>query len=254
MHIDLLSQKWEKRFADFSPAPVMKFIAFTLPALLLAVSANAQTVLQSQNFTFIPSGSSTVSFDKFDTMGGTRILQGVAISSSFIRTGGSLAIDNDSSMAGTILLTHQVSGLITGSVPLLNASFGAVIDSTAFVASISTSTVIGGTIGDPTSTFNSTNSVDYYNWDLPDSQVSATGEIGSLFWSNYTGTGTYDLTFTGNQSVTATGTSGLQQAITVSSLTGNITVNYTYTVVPEASTALLSIVAASGLMLRRRRN
>lgn len=213
------------------------------------------TIVQTQEYGFVPDSSQTLTFAKFDTQGGNRILNSVTVTVVLNKTGGRFEVDNDSATAGTISLTHSVVGSLTATgVALLREDFSA-IGQTGTLTAVNqlTNQSVAATTGDATNTFNATGGADYVLFQPGNSTATSSGTIGSLFLAGYQGTGTFTTTVNGNQSVGVTGLGGLQQAFTVSNVSGTVTVTYDYTsVVPESSSALLGGLGML-LLLRRRR-
>ncbi|QJE94270.1 PEP-CTERM sorting domain-containing protein [Luteolibacter luteus] len=229
----------------------------TLLAVAGAKAQAAYVLSQTENFGFLPNGSQQVTFDKFDDQGGTRVLQSVEVTLEFTKTGGSLAVDNDSASAGTIGLQHTINGSLTvvsGGISLLDLAFnpiGATLNATSSLDGLG----IGATSGDPTTEFNNTGQSDYYIFAPSNLTVSASGTINSLFNGGYVAAGgnnTFVLNFGALQTTGATGMGGLQQAYVVSDVQGFVTVKYNYDVVPEPSAAMLGLIGTIGLVVRRR--
>lgn len=221
--------------------------------------ASAQLV-QTIPFSFVPNGSVDLSFDKFDTLGGTRELESVVISVSYEKTGGNTAVDNDSDLGGAITISHIVTGQLSAvdnEVRMLDSSLQPIAGSGDLRAVSTVSTSVGPTTGDDTSSFNETNLGDYASFSPSPTSVSAFGSVNPLFHSDYTVTGSdsaFVLRFAADQSATSDGVSGLQQVFTVSDVAGFVSVTYNYAAVPEvSSSALLAGLAVMGLTVRRRR-
>jgi hypothetical protein len=225
-----------------------------LAASLVGVSSGA-TLIQTQNYAFVPNGSQTVTFNKFDTSLGT--LTGVNVSITLNKSGGSFQVDNDSASAGTIDLTHQVKGSLStslGATALLNTGFATIGTNTVLVATSTLSSVsISGTTGDATNAFNATGLGDFVSFNPTPVGASDSGDINNFFIGLYQGAGTFTDTVTADQIVSATGVSGLQQSFTVSNISGAVVVTYTYTAIPEPASALLGGLGLLGLVVRRRR-
>lgn len=225
-----------------------------LAASLVGVSSGA-TLIQTQNYAFVPNGSQTVTFNKFDTSLGT--LTGVNVSVTLNKSGGSFQVDNDSDNAGTINLTHQVKGSLSTSLDfraLLNTGFATIGNNTVLVATSTLSNQsIAGTQGDATNAFNATGLGDFVSFNPTTIGASDSGDVNNAFISYYQGTGTFTDTVTADQIVSATGLSGLQQSFTVSNISGAVVVTYTYTAIPEPASALLGGLGLLGLVVRRRR-
>jgi hypothetical protein len=230
----------------------MKFIHSLLFITSLGGVASAATIVQTASYSFVPNGSQTLTFNKFNTALGT--LTSVTVSVVLNKTGGSFQIDNDSATAGTIDLTHSVTGSLSSTVSLLNTSLVAIGTSGSLTASSSlTGQSIAATTGDSVSTFNSTGLGDNVVFNPENSSDSDTGTIFSFVQAQYEGTGTYTTTVNALQTVGVTGVSGLQQAFTVSSVSGDVVVTYNYTaVVPEPASALLGGLGFLAILRRRR--
>lgn len=240
-----------------SPPPNMKTPLALLAGAVLATHVSAQSIVESETLVqsllippFTASGSYLLTFDQFDTLGGTRTLTGVNVSFTFDKTGGSYAIDNDSTEAGTITFYHELRArLVSPDVHLGSAS--------NYISALSEfSTSVGADNGDPQEEFNTdipgADYVVYTPSDLLDNAHTAT--ITPTYWAGYTGGGTYDVTFQALQSFAADGVGGLQSQTISSVVSATVTVVYTYEVVPEPQTALLGAVGMFALLNRRRRN
>ncbi len=232
----------------------MKFIPSLLFVASFGGSAYAATIVQTESFMFVPSDSQALTFEKFDTQGGTRTLNSVSVSVVLNKTGGRYQIDNDSAETGTIVLTHRIIGQLTSSDVSLRKMDGSFVGQNGSVTATNTlNTSIGATTGDDVNTFNNTGLADYVRFDPADTTVSDSGVIHSADQSGYIASGSstnFGLTFSGDQFTNASGVGGLQQLILVSDVSGTVTVTYDF--VPEPSTALLGGVGLL-LMFRRRR-
>lgn len=118
---------------------------------------------------------------------------------------------------------------------------------------------IAATTGDSTTAFNATGLGDFVSFSPGSATKSDGGTIRAADQSDYVSDGiltTFSLNFEALQALNATGLSGLQQAFTVSNISGAVTVTYDYTpalaAVPESASALFG---GLGLLLifRRRR-
>lgn len=229
---------------------VMKSVTLIAAAVLVS-HASAQTIVQTQTIpTYTASGSHGVVFDKFDTMGGTRILNGVTVSFSFDKTGGSYAVDNDSAQSGNITFYHEIKARLTST----DVSLGTA--STYLSALSEFTTFVGADDGDPQAEFNAGGS-DYVLY-TPASLLdnSHTANIAANQWAAYTGLNTFLITFQALQTFSVDGVGGLQSQTISSQVDSFVTVTYSYTttVVPEPQTALLGSLGALALLRRRRRN
>ncbi len=220
----------------------------------MAGFSSAATIVQTQSFGFLPNDSQALTFNKFNTALGS--LTSVTVSVSMNKTGGRFEVDNDSLDSGTIDLTHSVIGSLSSSVSLAKTGGVTFVGQSGSVTASNTfSATIGATSGDPLNAFNAQpGNVDYVRFDPANSSASDSGNIESAFISQYAfaGAQTYDITFNATQSVGVTGLGGLQQALVVSSISGDVTVTYNYSAVPEPTSALLGGLGVVALLRRRR--
>lgn len=222
-------------------------------ASLMGLS-QAATIVQTQSFSFVPNGNQVLTFNSFNTNSGTFTLQSVTISITLNKVGGSLQVDNDSATGGTIDLSHQVVGSLSNSLgggSLTRANFTIIGSSGSLTASSTLpGQTIGATTGDATDAFNNTADVDFLAFNPGNTSASDSGAVRTDSISLYEGTGTFTNTLSASQLTSATGLGGLQQAFTVSNVSGDVTITYTY--IPEPSTALLGALGVLGLLRRRR--
>jgi hypothetical protein len=229
------------------------FVTLAIFATLAGIGS-AATIVQTKNFSFVPNGNQAMTFDKFDTSLGT--LESVTVTVNLNKTGGRFEIDNDSGSAGTLNLTHEVQGSLStslGATALLNTNDSFIGASGTLTASNSLlNQEVSATTGDNTTTFNATGLSDYVLFEPGNSSDSDTGTVSGDFQFKYEGTGTYTMTVNATQLVSVTGLGGLQQAFTVSNVSGDVTVTYNYSAVPEPVSPLLGGLGML-LLFRRRR-
>lgn len=229
-------------------------IPLLLTAALIGL-APAATLVQLQSFAFLPDGSQDLTFDKFDPSLGT--LTSVSVSVTLNKSGGRFEVDNDSTSSGFITLEHNVVGnlsVVAGGVGLFRNDFTTIGASGTLTASSSMpAQEVFGTSGDNTDTFDATGQSDYLRFNPGNASASDSGTIAASAQSSYVGPGTFVLGANALQSVSVTGLGGLQQAITVADVSGEVTVTYNYlATVPEPTSALLGGLGCL-LLLRRRR-
>ncbi len=221
-------------------------------ALCLSAScANAAIITQTQSFPVNTPGSSyNLEFDQFDTKG-YRTLQSIQIVYNLYIYGGSVAVDNDSTISQTVTANISLTGGLTSSdVGLVAAGFQTPWASLA--NSISQTFNLDPTTTDPINEYNNTGLGDSAVFNGPTSGnahlETQDGYVNSLAYTGYTGPGTYIISALTTQNSNATGNA--QYSVTMMQTYGDVTVTYTY--VPEPATASL---AGFGLLLliRRRR-
>ncbi|GAA5119073.1 choice-of-anchor E domain-containing protein [Luteolibacter yonseiensis] len=234
----------------------MKNIAYPLILTAALISAApAATLIQTKSFAFLPDDSQDLTYNKFDTSLGSLI--SVSVSVTLNKTGGQFEVDNDSTTAGTITLEHNVIGglsVVSGDVGLLRDDLTAIGSNGSLTASsVMPAREVFGTSGDDTDTFDATGQSDYVRFNPADASVSDSGTIASFAQSAFEGTGTFVLRANALQSVNVTGLGGLQQAITVANVSGEVTVTYNYMPIPEPASALLGGIGCLLLLRRPRR-
>lgn len=226
----------------------MKIIHTLLIITAAGGVASAATTVQTRTITpFTAGGTESVTFNQFDTLAGTRILNSVTLGFSFDKLGGSYAVDNDSVDSGTIIFTHELRGRLS-SADVNVGTTGTFLSATSQFQSF-----VGADNGDPQDQFN-VGGPDYVNYDPTD--ILGTGHnaaIAQSSWAAYTGTGTFAITFEATQMFGVSGVGGLQSQTIASTVAPDMTVTYNYTnVVPEPSSALLGALGSLALLRRRR--
>ena len=216
--------------------------------------SSAAIITQTQNYAFVPTATTPLTFAKFDTTLGT--LVNVFVSVDLNKQRGQLEVDNDSTTAGTISLNHQVIGALSSPVSLVKTGGASSVgQSGSFTAISSNTTTVGVTSGDSTTTFNNTSpATDYAIYLAAPATAGDSGNIDSAFISQYAFAGfqNFIITMGATQFVSATGLSALQQAFTNSDIDGKVTVVYEYNAVPEPTSALLGGLGVLALLRRRR--
>lgn len=232
-------------------------LALTLSTAFAGLSS-AATIVQTESFSFVPNGSRTLTFNSFDSTLGT--LTGVTVSVEMTKSGGRFEVDNDSDTSGVIDLTHSVIGQLTSSDVSLRKSGGGVVFVGQTGSVTATNSLTGQTVGvssgDSTTAFNATGNSDYVLFEPTDTSASDSGSIRTSDIADYikAGPSTFNIQFGATQTVSANGLSGLQQAFTVASVSGNVTVTYNYiAAVPEPASSLLGGIGCLLILRRRRR-
>lgn len=219
--------------------------------------ASAATQSFDGVFSWVGSGSDSVTLSQFDSSLGT--LTSVNVEITTAKTGGKGQADNDSAVSGSVTFTQKVDVVVTS----LDVNLNNLVFSTDWASLTATSSsgsqALSATTGDDTGSFNNTGLGDYTEWNATDANDADAGEINSAVWASgltgYEGTGSFDLLANGTQSTSTSGLGGVQTAQVVSTVSGTAKVTYTYTVVPEPATyALLAgLFAFSWIAIRRRK-
>jgi len=215
-----------------------------LPVGSVGASTN---IVQSKDFSGIPNLTETLNFKQFDDLGGTLTLQSIQVLLELEVSGGSMILDNDGVDPAAGTFEFGAKGSISSSdVSLLDIALDPV---TGVVEAMHIGTFnLAGNQGDGQTDFDPTNpdGMQYYGSIEFDSD---SGFITPIVFSDYIGTGTFDIEFGVTQWQDFGGISGIEWAIAPVSAVGKVEVIYNY--VPEPATmAFLSI----GLLFCRRRH
>jgi hypothetical protein len=199
----------------------------------VAMGANAATIVQTEEFSFLPYAMRTLAFDKFDDSGGNATLTGVHITIQYTRSGGYAAYDNESESSATITLTNSVSLIIDTREVLDLTEMGSSSRLGGFTGLKATSSVSAtfGTDDDPLdSNFNSSGA-DHYRYDLPDVTVGDAAHMNNI--SQFIGTDSFELELEGSQTDQSQLMSGMKSSTSPPSVSGFMTITYEYTETPD---------------------
>lgn len=232
----------------------MKTTDTLLAFLLLCGSAKAATIVQTQTFSFVPAATQDLTFNRFDTLGGTRILNSVTITTSLTKTGGALYVDNDSGIGASGSISQTVTLNLGSEDVSMVSSLGQPIG-TNVRALTSYFVTLGGDDGDGAGY--QAGGVDWGGTTFAESTVNQTREVSSSFQGSYTGTGTFVITADGDQSINTSSVGGANGSFEPASASGFVTITYDYTSltpVPEPGPWMMVGVGLSGALLFRRRS
>ncbi len=232
------------------------FLATLTLGTLFAGSSYASLIItQTKDFNFTPTGSADLIFSKFDTMGGTRTLLGVTVTTSVTKVGGSLYIDNDSLTGGSGTISQTVTISLSGRN--LTDNDGNVIASQQVSSTSTHNATVGADDGDGLNAPGVNNGfqsggVDYDGTIFGNTTSSRTADVGSDNLTGYrtNGVGTYTINAAGLQGIDVNAISGVAGSFSPAGATGSVTITYTY--VPEPSAALLGGLGLLALLRRRR--
>ena len=223
------------------------------------------TIVQTSSFSFVPSGTVDLDFSRFDTQGGASGLTSVFIEISLTKSGGEVAIDNDSGSSSTVDLTHRVAATLNDEVftldltktngRLLGWSGNPLNPANNLLRATSTVTgvFLEANDGDSIAEYNS-GGADNYIFNPADATVADSGEMDDS--SQFIGASSYTLVLDAGQTAISSVNSGMFLSQGPSTVTGFVKVTYTFTgaaPVPEPSSfALLGSLGTLALLRRRR--
>jgi len=227
---------------------------------VLSVCAQATLIVQTQNYSGTPTFSQGLTFNQFDDMGGTRILQSILVEATLNVQGGALRLDNDSESVGSGQVTFGGQLLLTPTGVFIRDSGGNDIIQPGDVKPSGTSPTItlqpddGDTEVGGTPNFSSAGT-DYGFYNGTAQSDSDSGYVGSSYWSAYLGTGTYNISADVTQVADYSAFSGVQAQIDPLTADGTVTITYNYEdyVIPEPATMALLSLGIGGMVFRRRK-
>ncbi len=223
----------------------------------VAMGANAATIVQTQEFSFLPYAMRTLAFDKFNNNGGNATLTGVHITIQYTRSGGYAAYDNESEATATITLTNRLTLLIDTAEVLDLTKMGSssrLGGATGLRATSSISATFGPDDDPDDDSFNSSGP-DYFRYDLPDLTVSDSAYMNNI--TQFIGLDMFELEMEGYQTDLSQLMSGMKSSTSPPSVTGFMVITYEYTgtleVVPDPNpSAIVCIATIWALFIRRR--
>jgi len=220
----------------------------TFAMLFASVGASGDTITQTLPYCGTPNFSQFLTFDEFDDGGGMYTLQSIQVLMDMEVCGGALVLDNDGVDPASGTFEFGAKGDISSvDVSLLNASFQPVV--AELEAWHSGGFSLDGNVGDGAGDYDPT-PPDGMQYNGMTESDSGQGYIASSLFSQYIGTGTYDIEVELNQWSDFGGVSGIEWAVTPATANGEVTVIYDY-LVPEPAT--FGLIAMGGLALLRRR-
>lgn len=217
---------------------------------MLVSSAGAATIMQTQTFgPNTPNYLSSLTFDKFDDLGGTLTLQSVKVKMSMSVFGGSATVDNDGVDPASVTIEFGASGSISsGDVSLLDTLFQPVIsDVNVFTAG---NFNLAANDLDPTNQFDNDAGPDNATLNVvPDSDMDM-GFIAPSLHPQYIGAGgTFDIDVQIDTLFNILGEGGVAGSFVPVTAEGNVMVIYDY--IPTPGT--LAIAGFAGIAAGRRR-
>ena len=216
-------------------------------ALSLAGVGHAASIVQTQNFSFVPEDSATLTFNQFNSALGT--LTGIVITTNLTKSGGSLFVDNESATPASGNITQSVTiTLVSLDVSLIDTSLQPIGNNVAATSVYFAN--VGVDDGDGPGV--QSTGADYDGTTFGIVNNSQTRNVNSAAWAGYTGAGTYDIDVDGLQGFNTSAIGGAAVAIDPATASGDVTITYIYTPVPEPSAALLGGLGMLALLRRRR--
>ena len=225
-------------------------LACGLGVLVLASAAGAAPIMQTEFFgPSTPNFQQTLTFDKFDDLGGTRTLLSVKVKMELSVFGGSATVDNDGVDPASVTIEFGASGAISsGDVSLLNGAFQPVTsDVNVFTAG---NFNLSANDSDPTNQFDNDGGPDNATLNVtPDSDMDM-GFIAPSLHAQYIGAGaTFDVLVQVDTLFNILGQGGVAGSFVPVSAEGNVMVIYEYVPAPGS----LALAGLAGFAATRRR-
>ena len=243
----------------------MKTKLMTIAAAVIAGSAaNAATISFNATKGVVEgssSGENILSLQKFDTMGGTRVLTNVAMTVTLSVPTYSMRVDNDSTTSANVTVVFGTLGSVGFSSSSSTYNGLNTLSGSNFSVGVQTSpdTDVAANNSDASDAFNYDSGPDNYQFSTTAVLVGQTTNrmIDSAVWSQWTGVGNVNLDLVVDLVNTLNLNSGGEAGFVrfdgvIPSATFASEVTYTYNVVPEPSAVVLGGIGM--LFLLRRRN
>ena len=224
----------------------MKKTSLIIVALLVAAgSLQAARITQTNTFSGTPNYSSALWFNKFDTLGGVRTLTNVTVSVFLLTDAqGGIGVDNDGAL--------PASGTVTMGSKLTLSAAAAYGVAALDPLSATTSNYLSLAADDGDGTTYSTSGPDYGSMNVTATQTNSYTIIGSTYWGNYQGAGSFLFDVTIDQIATYAVLGGVQALIDPMHSRGSVVVTYDY--IPEPASAMLVFFGAGvGVVIHRAR-
>ncbi|MBN1787471.1 MAG: PEP-CTERM sorting domain-containing protein [Sedimentisphaerales bacterium] len=227
------------------------FYIFAAALLLTVVPAFADTIVQTQPFNGVPNMSGPLTFNQFDDNGGLWVLSSIEIEVNLQANCGQLVLDNDSQDPAAGNFEFGAKGSISSSdVSLTDIAFNPITGQVDAYYSGAFS-LDPNDLGDGSGDYDPTPPDGMqYNGTLQTDSSSAFVNVGA--WTGYMGSGTYDIDYSVIQWLDYGSISGIEVAFTPVNACGDVTVTYTYEVIPEPTTIALLTISTLGFLKRKK--
>ncbi|MHC4124640.1 MAG: choice-of-anchor E domain-containing protein [Planctomycetota bacterium] len=214
---------------------------------VLVWPAVATMYTQEKTFNGLPNFTTSRTFDQFDPSWGT--LDSIKVTFNLNITGGQFGVDNDQIEATSGNVYFGAEGALSSSdVTLKNGSDNNVWDGLTTYTSHFFS--LGADDGDGMAFDPSAPDGGMYN---PGSASYGINDfINSVYFGDYTGTGTYDILLDIDDYIDVSSLSGICYMASPATASGSVIIDYNYTI-PEPGTVLLFGLGGLGLLRKKRR-
>jgi len=230
-----------------------------IPLLLLASAsfATAATYTTTANFSGLSNGNQTLSLQKL-ALGAGETLVEIRVTLSNSKSGGSLAVDNETAFSGTVNVSQSLLiSISSADVTLADSNGDDILQNVAARSTASLS--IGADDGDanPGAETFDIGGPDYQVINFPNTVTkTSSAYIGGSYMSQFLGAGNFDVLLDASQSTSVGITGAVSQQTTPPTSSGYMTITYTTiggaAPVPEPSAALLGGIGFLILLWHRR--
>lgn len=227
-----------------------------ISAALVATSSAATTIPETE--TFSGAGTTTLNFEQFDTLGGTRTLTAIEWDITYTKSEVSITYDNDGAGSFSGAVSQEVVfDMSSTDVSLTNTSFGQIAQ--AITSTTSDTLTYAAQDTDSTFVFNDDGGPDndtvVFVGDSK-SELDQFVTVGAWASGNtgYLGSGNFDISgLTAIATAAEVTGDNVRFSGVTTSVEGTVTLTYHYTVVPEPSSTALLGLGGLALIMRRRR-
>ena len=214
--------------------------------VMIAPSAMATLITETETFT----GDATLTFNQFDSSLGT--LTSIEIVFNLGIDNGWLVADNDGASEASMTIELGATAAISSALPLVDGSFQPVVGTLS--ASTTDAVVLAAEIGDGPGNVDAS-APDGTTLNGGADSDSDSGSIATAVFAGYTGTGTFDIVVDVTKFIDLGGLGDIEGSfdpVDILSAGSSVTVNYTYTPIPEPATMALLGLGSIALIRKRR--
>ena len=219
---------------------------------MMAIPAFADTIPQTQFFTGIPNMNGSLTFNQFDNHSDTWTLLSIQVSFTLKASGGYLKLDNDSAQDVNGTFEFGAIGSISSTDVVLKNSFSQLIPGQAVASFNESFSLDANDLNDGRGDYDPT-PPDGLLYNGGFETGSESGFVGNASWEEFLGTGAYNINYSVARLFNySSNTDRIEYEFIPVSVSGFVTVLYTYDVIPEPAT--ITLLCTGTLALLKRKN